>query len=209
MKLRPGIVSPLLCGLFIVTASVPAAKSLPVYRQSSLKRYNTKQFFAKVTQLVLRYYPKATVRITGEYGQNLHIEYKTRTFPLLDHSLKGNAYQESGPEAGGILCDISSEPGLAFALTDHTPILKKSRDRRYFTTHDLMVYSKKRDYHINSNLKAPNPLLQTTQKLQTEYNQLLEGFDKHLSDALIATKKRRPLLRPVPISMVYPQPAKF
>ena len=119
MKLRPGIVSPLLCGLFIVTASVPAAKSLPVYRQSSLKRYNTKQFFAKVTQLVLRYYPKATVRITGEYGQNLHIEYKTRTFPLLDHSLKGNAYQESGPEAGGILCDISFRAW--FGLRPHRP----------------------------------------------------------------------------------------
>ena len=124
-----------------------------------------------VRVLVEKHYPKAKVTLKD---QTIHFEFNTRKFMVHEPLLTGewqDAWEEIGPQKGGIMGDIELREGRYGGQA----VLPTSVDKRYFTLSVLAPYSKKLDHHLYIHLKCPRDV---PKEFAKEFVDLVNGFEK-------------------------------
>jgi hypothetical protein len=111
-----------------------------------------KPLLAKVSQLVQKHYPEAKVTLKD---QTIHFDFSTRRFMIHELSRSRDrwqdAYEEPGPQPGGIYGDIELRQGKYSGGAEVPQLF----DKRYFTLLLMAPYSKKLDQHLYIQLKYP------------------------------------------------------
>ena len=127
----------------------------------------------KVRALVVKYYPKAVVKLAEE---KIHISFNTRKFmvhhPLLDGSFQ-DAVEMMGPQKGGILAELELRPGMYGGMA----AVPQTFNYHYFKLELLAPYSRKLDSHLYVHLYFPQD---ATKEFVREFCELMNGFDKEL-----------------------------
>ena len=142
------------------------------------------EFGEKVKELVLQYYPKAEVSVTGK---EIAFEYGARDFMIHDMNKMGmweeEAYETKGPErklfAGknkkesGIVGYIEIMPGKHLYATTRPQTL----DRLYFKTLMLAPESEKKDCFLMVDLDYPDTV---NEEFLKKFTKLANEFEKYL-----------------------------
>jgi hypothetical protein len=128
----------------------------------------------EVRKVVEKHYPKATVSLED---QTIRFEFNTRKFMIHEPLLTGewqDAYEDVGPQKGGIVGEIEFRSGQYGGMA----VVPQSSDKRYFTLALTAPYSKKLDFHLYVRLKYPRDV---PKEFLAEFERLMNGFEKHVS----------------------------
>jgi hypothetical protein len=135
-----------------------------------------KPMLSAVRKLVHKYYPSATV---GLQDETIHFEFNTRKFMIHNPGRGGSGWQDateqSGPQPGGIDCDIELRSGAYLGAAT----VPQEFDKRYFTLYLAAPYSKKMDCHLYIHLKYPE---RTSQEFLEEFRKLTNQFEGRPGD---------------------------
>jgi hypothetical protein len=141
--------------------------------QKPLQNPVMKRFYAEMKMLVRRNYPKATSHLLKN---NIHFEHDTMLF-IVHIPLKSGEWQdpqeERGPNANGILCDITLESGRYGGQA----VVPQTLEGPYFQTLLMAPYSSNRDEHLYVRLRYPNDVNAAFLK---EFSKLVNDFEKYL-----------------------------
>jgi len=132
-----------------------------------------KPLVGEVRKLVAQYYPKGKVTLQD---QTIHFEFNTRKFMIHEPLLTGewqDAFEEPGPQKGGIYGDIELRAGQYGGMA----AVPQSFDKRYFTLFLTALYSQKLDHHLYIHLKFPRDV---SKEFLKDFQRLVEGFEKHV-----------------------------
>src|SRR5262245_59266843 len=100
-----------------------------------------KPLLEPVRKVVHKYYPKAQVTLKDD---TIHFEFNTRKFMIHDPTLTGewqDAYEEPGPQKGGIYGDIEFRPGEYGGMA----AVPQTFNKHYFNLFMTAPHSKKID----------------------------------------------------------------
>ena len=128
----------------------------------------------KLRALVVKYYPKASIKAAGDA---ITFSYKSRKFMMHEPTKKGDwqeAREEEGPDRGGVIGEIELRDGKY----NGQAVTPQSFDKRYFVELVMSPYSEKLDSHLYIHLKFPRDASPSFLK---EFQSLMNGFEKHLS----------------------------
>ena len=129
----------------------------------------------EVRKVVHAYYPKAEVTLKGK---TIHFEFNTRKFMIHEPKLTGewqDAFEEPGPQKGGIWGDLELRTGLYAGQA----MVPQSFDKRYFILLVMAPYEKKLDRHLYVHLKFPRD---ASAKFLEEFRQVVNDFGKFVSE---------------------------
>lgn len=124
-----------------------------------------------VRQVVEKYYPKARVSLKDD---TISFEFNTRKFMIHEALLTGewqDAFEEVGPQKGGIHGEIEWRPGQYGGMA----VVPQLFDKRYFTVALSAPYSKKLDGHLYIHLKYPRDV---SKEFLKEFDELKDHFEK-------------------------------
>lgn len=133
-----------------------------------------KPLFVEIDKVVKKHYPKAK---SGMKDDTIQFSFNLRKFMIHEPLLNGewqDAFEEIGPQKGGVLGTIELRSGPYGGMA----VVPQSFDKRYFTTHVYAPYSKKLNSHLYIHLKSPRD---TTAEFVAEFEKVIESFEKHLS----------------------------
>ena len=129
-----------------------------------------KPLLKNIRVLVEKYYPKAKVTLKD---QTIQFEFNTRKYMIHEAFLSGewqDAFEEIGPQKGGIMGDIELRAGKWGGQAS----LPQSFDKRYFTVLAMAPYSKKLDHHLLVDLKYPRDV---PKEFVKQFVDLVDGFE--------------------------------
>jgi hypothetical protein len=133
-----------------------------------------KPMLAAVKKLVTAHYPKAEVALADG---TIHFEYNARKFMVHEQSLLGvwqDAFEELGPNKGGIVGDLKYEPGRYMGMAAVPQIF----DKRYYLHLLTAPNSKKLDAHLWTVLKYPR---NAPADFVKDFEQLVNEWEKHVA----------------------------
>jgi len=151
----------------LITSLLGAAFAGPATAQAKL---DLGPLYTNIRQLVRQHYPKAQFCLNG---RTIHFEYNTRLFMIHEALLTGewqDAFEERGPQKGGIFCDMELRQGRYAGQL----FLPQALDRRYFTDLIMAPYSKKYDCHWYVDLKYPSDV---SKEFVAEFARLVHEFE--------------------------------
>jgi hypothetical protein len=128
-----------------------------------------KPLLAQVRKLVERHYPQGQVTLKD---QTIHVEFNTRKFMIHEPTLTGewqDAWEDVGPQKGGIWADIELRPGEYRGMA----AVPQTIDKRYFILLLTATYSKKLDHHLYVHLKYPHG---APKEFVRDFESLINGF---------------------------------
>lgn len=127
----------------------------------------------EVQKLVEKYYPKAKVTLKDD---TIWFEFNTRKFMIHEPLLTGewqDAFEEIGPQKGGIVGSIELRAGEYGGMA----AVPQSFDKHYFVVLLTAPHSKKLNHHLLVHLKYPRD---ASKEFLKEFNHLVDGFDKYV-----------------------------
>lgn len=137
-------------------------------------KLNLKPLEEQIKKLVQKHYPKATfAHVDGEF----RFAFNTRKFMMHEALLTGewqDAFEELGPQKGGIMGDIVLVEGQYGGMA----VVPQTFDKRYFTVSLLAPYSKKLDHHLMVHLMCPRDVPKDFAK---DFDRLVNEFEKFVT----------------------------
>lgn len=137
------------------------------------RKPDLKPLLEPVRKVVQKYYPKAQVTLKDD---TIHFEFNTRKFMIHNPTLTGewqDAYEEPGPQKGGIHGEIEIRPGEYGGMA----ALPQTFNKHYFSLLMTAPHSKKLDCHLMVYLKYPRDV---PKAFLEEFQTLVNGFEKHV-----------------------------
>src|SRR5262249_4072096 len=128
---------------------------------------------AAIRSLVLKHYPKADVTLESE---RIHFSFNTRKFMIHEPLLTGewqDAWEDTGPQKGGILGCVELRPG-SYGGQASRP---QAHDKRYFTDLYLAPHSAARDCYLDVMLRYPHD---APEDFLADFRRLVDGFETYL-----------------------------
>jgi hypothetical protein len=150
-------------GLLLKAADIPSLKKIT----------------SKVESLVKAYYPESKILATDS---EIEFEYKTRDYDVYEPRKDGGSdyLSKKGPEKGGagkgasgIIGRMKIKPGPYMASRTRPQTV----DYHYFKELLLAPYSKKKDFHIETELLYPESV---DPKFVEEFTNLINGFENEI-----------------------------
>jgi hypothetical protein len=133
-----------------------------------------KKLHTAVKKLVTKHYPKAEVTLEGG---KIHFEHKARKFMVHEPTLLGewqDAFEELGPNKGGIVGDIEYQPGPYMGMA----AVPQTFDKRYYMLLLTAPSSKGLVAHLWVHLKYPR---NAPAEFVKDFETLVGEFEKYVA----------------------------
>ena len=158
----------------LVVAACCLLVPVPLLQADDAARPELKPLLAAVKKLVTAHYPKAEVTLTDD---RIHFEYNARKFMIHEQTLLGvwqDAFEELGPNKGGIVGDLKYEPGPYMGMA----VVPQTFDKRYYLYLLTAPNSKKLDAHLWTIIKYPR---NAPAEFVRDFEQLVNEWEKHVA----------------------------